>query len=176
MGYAPLDGGQFGTPFNFFVAWKRYRGGSASYLSLVNLSDLSTEKLPRTDSNDIYPMWIGDKIYFLSDRNGPMTLFRYDPKSKALTELIKNTGKDINSATAGPGGIIYEQFAHIYIYDLSSSQSSQIPIDITADLTEVRPHSPNVAREIRGARISPSAVREVFEAHGDILTAPAEKD
>jgi tricorn protease len=101
MVYAPLDGGQFATPFNFFVAWKRYRGGSASYLQVVNLSNLSTEKVPRTDSNDIYPMWIGDKIYFLSDRNGPMTLFRYDPKSKVVTELIKNTGKDINSATSG---------------------------------------------------------------------------
>ena len=57
----------------------------ASYLWVVNLADLSTVKIPRTDSNDIYPMWIGDKIYFLSDRNGRMTLFSYDPKSKAVT-------------------------------------------------------------------------------------------
>jgi tricorn protease len=71
-------------------------------LWLVNISDLRTEKIPRTDSNDIYPMWIGDKIYFLSDRNGRMTLFSYDPKSKAVNELIKNTGKDIMSASAGP--------------------------------------------------------------------------
>jgi tricorn protease len=175
MVYAPLDGGQFATGFNNFVAWKRYRGGEASYLSIVNLSDLSTEKLPRTDSNDIYPMWIGDKIYFLSDRNGPMTLYRYDPKSRVVTELIKNTGKDINSATAGPGGIIYEQFGKIYVYDLASSKSSQIAIDITADLTEVRPHFQNVSREIRGAKISPSGVRAVFEVHGEIITAPAEK-
>ena len=71
MVYAPLDGGQFAPGFNNFVAWKRYRGGEASYLWLVNLADLSTVKIPRTDSNDIDPMWIGDKIYFLSDRNGP---------------------------------------------------------------------------------------------------------
>src|SRR5260370_16730703 len=127
MGYAPLDGGQFGTPFNFFVAWKRYRGGSASYLSLVNLSDLSTEKLPRTDSNDIYPMWIGDKIYFLSDRNGPMTLFRYDPNSKSLTDLIKNTGKDINSSTPAPAAITSHPFAKIYIYDFSSPTTTHLP-------------------------------------------------
>ena len=82
MIYAPLDGGQFAPGFNNFVSWKRYRGGEASYLWLVNLSDLSTVKVPRKDSNDIDPMWIGDKIYFLSDRNGPMTLYRWDPKSK----------------------------------------------------------------------------------------------
>ena len=175
MVYAPIDGGQFATGFTNFVAWKRYRGGSASYLWLVNMSDLSTEKIPRTDSNDIYPMWIGDKIYFLSDRNGRMTLFSYDLKSKAVTELIKNTGKDISWASAGPGGIVYEQFGQIYIYDIASGKTNHVPIEIEADLAEVRPHFQNAAREIRNAKISPSGVRAVFEAHGEILTAPAEK-
>ncbi len=54
----------------------------ASYIWIVNFADLRREKIPRTDSNDFDPMWIGDKIYFLSDRNGPMTLFRYDPQSQ----------------------------------------------------------------------------------------------
>src|SRR5581483_4796032 len=62
MVYAPLDGGQFAPGFTNFVAWKRYRGGEASYLWLVNLADLAVTKLPRTDSNDIYPMWIGANI------------------------------------------------------------------------------------------------------------------
>src|SRR5580704_16782102 len=175
MVYAPVDGGQFATGFNNFVAWKRYRGGSASYLWVVNLSDLSTEKIPRTDSNDIYPMWIGEKIYFLSDRNGRMTLFSYDPKSKAVAELIKNTGKDIVWASAGPGGIVYEQFGQIHIYDIASGKSSQVQVEIEADLAEVRPHFQNAAREIRNARISPTGVRAVFETHGEIMTVPAEK-
>jgi len=175
MVYAPVDGGQFATGFTNFVAWKRYRGGTASYLWLVNLADLSTEKIPRTDSNDICPMWNGDKIYFLSDRSGRMTLFSYDPRSKAVAELIKNTGKDIGSASVGPGGIVYEQFGQIHIYDIASGKSSQVPIEIEADLAEVRPHLQNVAKEIRNAKISPSGVRAVFEAHGEILTAPAEK-
>ncbi len=175
MVYAPVDGGQFATGFTNFVAWKRYRGGTASYLWLVNLADLSTEKIPRTDSNDIYPMWIGDKVYFLSDRNGRMTLFSYDPRSKTVTELIKNTGKDIVSASAGPGGIVYEQLGQIHIYDIASGKSSRVPIEIEADLAEVRPHLQNVAKEIRNAKISPSGVRAVFEAHGEILTVPAEK-
>lgn len=176
MIYAPLDGGQFAPGFNNFVAWKRYRGGEASYLWLVNLNDLTTVKVPRKDSNDINPMWIGDKIYFLSDRNGPMTLYRWDPKSKAEpVELIPNKGKDIDAASAGPGGIVYEQFGRIFIYDLASGKSHEVQIDLAADLSEVRPHFQNVSREIRTAKISPSGVRAVFEAHGEILTAPAEK-
>ena len=110
MAYQPLDGGQFSTDTNNFVSWKRYRGGRASYIWIADLSTLDTQKIPRTDSNDFAPMWIGDKIYFLSDRNGPVTLFRYDPRSRQVTELLKNTGKDIVNASAGPGGIVYEQF------------------------------------------------------------------
>ncbi|HUA57495.1 MAG TPA: PDZ domain-containing protein [Verrucomicrobiae bacterium] len=175
MIYAPLDGGQFAPGFTNYVAWKRYRGGEASYLWLVNFADLTTQAVPRNGSNDIYPMWIGDKIYFLSDRNGPMTLFRYDPQSKKVDELIHNTGKDIMSASAGPGGIVYEQFGQIHIYDLATQKEHAVNIDIAADLSEVRPRFQSVSREIRDARISPTGVRAVFEAHGDILTVPADK-
>jgi tricorn protease len=175
MVYAPVDGGQFGRTPERFVAWKRYRGGEASYLWIVNLADLSTEKIPRTDSNDINPLWIGDSIYFLSDRNGPMTLFRYDPAKKTVTELIKNTGHDIRSASAGPGGIVYERFGEIGIFDLATGKAHPVPIRIDADLSEVRPHVQNVEHEIHGGAISPTGVRAVFEAHGEILTAPADK-
>ena len=175
MAYAPLDGGQFGRTPERWVAWRRYRGGDASYLWIVNLSDLNTEKVPRTDSNDINPMWIGGQIYFLSDRNGPMTLFRYDPAAKAVTELIKSAGPDIRAASAGPGAIVYEQFGRIGIYDLASGQSHLLSITIEADLSEVRPHVQNVEHEIHAGRISPTGVRAVFEAHGEILTVPSEK-
>ena len=175
MAYQPLDGGQFSTDTNNFVSWKRYRGGRASYIWLVNFADLKTEALPRTNSNDFSPMWIGDKVYFLSDRNGPVTLFRYDPQSKKVDELLKNTWKDMVNASAGPGGIVYEQFGQIHIYDLATQKEHQVPIDIAADLTEVRPRFQNVSREIRDARISPTGVRAVFEAHGEVLTAPLDK-
>ncbi len=175
MLYAPIDGGQFAPGFTNFVAWKRYRGGSASYLWMINLADLTTVKVPRTDSNDIYPMWIGDKTYFLSDRNGPMTLFSYDPQSKKVTELIRNTGKDIMSASAGPGGIVYEQFGQVHIYDIAGGKEHAVNIEIAADLNEVRPHFQNVSRELRNSAISPTGVRAVFEAHGEVLTVPAEK-
>ncbi|HEY2014998.1 MAG TPA: protease, partial [Bryobacteraceae bacterium] len=175
MVYQPLDGGQFSSDTNNFVSWKRYRGGRASYLWIVNFADLSTQKIPRTGSNDFNAMWIGDKIYFLSDRNGPVTLFRYDPQSKKIDELIRNAGKDIVTASAGPGGIVYEQFGAVHIFDLASGKEHAVPIEIAADLTEVRPRFQEVSREIRNARISPTGVRMVFEAHGEILSAPADK-
>ena len=175
MVYEPVDGGQFANEGAAFVSWRRYRGGRASYLWLIDLNTLVTRKIPRTDSNDFNPMTVGDKAYFLSDRNGPTTLFRFDPQSGKVEEVLHNTGKDIVSASAGPGGIVYEQFGQIHIYEIASGKEHAVPIEIAADLTEVRPHFQNVSREIGEARISPTGARAVFEAHGEILTAPAEK-
>src|ERR1035438_2937819 len=104
-----------------------------------------------------------------------MTLLSYDPQSKKVSELIKNAGKDIASASAGPGGIVYEQFGQVHIYEIASGKEHAVNIEIAADLTEVRPHFQNVSRELRNAAISPTGVRAVFEVHGEVLTVPAEK-
>ena len=118
-------------------------------------------------------MWIGDKIYFLSDRNGPMTLFRYDPQSRQVTELIKNSGKEIVFASAGPGGIVYEQFGQIHVYDLVRKRSTWSRS--TSRRLDGSPSAVSKCFDPRfAARISPTGVRAVFEAHGEILSAPAE--
>jgi tricorn protease len=158
-----------------YAAWKRYRGGLASPVWIARLEDSSVVKIPRRGSNDFCPMWVGDRVYFLSDRSGPTTLFAYDTGSKKVTQVLKNGDADILSASAGPGGIVYEQFGSIHIYDFDSGKSQPVDIRLTGDFPTLRPHFEKVARQIRNARISPTGVRAVFEARGEILTVPAKK-
>jgi tricorn protease len=167
LAYEPLPRG--------FGAWKRYRGGMASPIWIANLSDSSVEKLPRADSNDFNPMWVGDKVYFLSDRGGPITLFAYDTKTKKVAQLIQNNGLDIKSASAGPDGIVYEQFGSLNIYDLKSGKSSKVNVTINGDMLSLRPKFEKVGTRISAASISPTGARAVFETRGDIITVPAEK-
>src|SRR5438876_8295052 len=98
--------------FQWQEAWKRYRGGQTKLIWIVNLSDSSIiDRIPRDNSNDFNPMWVGDKVYFLSDRNGPVSLFAYDTATRKVTEVVKNAGLDFKSAAAaGPEAIVYEQF------------------------------------------------------------------
>ena len=131
--------------------------------------------MPRDNSNDSYPVWIGDKVYFLSDRSGPVTIFSYDAKTKKVEEVLKNTGLDLKSLSGGPGGLVYEQFGGIYILDLKSGKSKQVDIQIAGDLPATRPHFEKVGDKIWNAGISPTGARAVFEARGEILTVPAEK-
>ena len=77
-----------------FSVWKHYRGGDTTPIWLASLSESRTEKVPRENSNDYNPLWIGGKVYFLSDRDGPVTLFSYDTRSKQVNAEVKNTGLD----------------------------------------------------------------------------------
>ncbi|HEY3281771.1 MAG TPA: PDZ domain-containing protein, partial [Armatimonadota bacterium] len=156
-------------------AWKRYRGGQTSALWIADLSDSSVERIPRDNSNDENPLWVGDRIYFLSDRDGPVTLYDYDTRSKRVSRVLENRGLDLKSASAGPDAIVYEQFGEIWLFDPALQTSHRVPIRVNADLPEVRPHFVKVGTRLQAARISPTGARVVVEARGEILTVPAQK-
>jgi tricorn protease len=171
IAYVPVDNNRRRSA----IGWKRYRGGKASRVWIVNLSDLSLDRVPRDTSNDGNPMWAGNKVYFLSDRNGPFSLYAYDLTSKKVDVALPSNGADIKSASAGPGAIVYEQFGSLHLFDLATGKSKQVSVTVPADLPNIRPHYKKVESEIAAASLSPSGARAVFEAHGDILTAPGEK-
>lgn len=159
----------------FAIGWKRYRGGKASHIWLANLNTYEVVQVPHDAANDGTPMWIGNKVYFLSDRTGRFNLFSYDVKSKKVEQVLADNGADIKSASAGPGAIVYEQFGSLGLFDLATGKAHPVTVTVPADLPQVRPHFKKVEKEITAANLSPSGARAVFEAHGEILTAPAEK-
>jgi tricorn protease len=157
-----------------YAAWKRYRGGTASAVWVADLADSSVVKVPRIDSNDTYPMWVGDRIYFLSDRNGANTLFCYEGKGK-VRQVISNNGIDLRSASAGPDCIVYEQFGSIHLMDVKTESAHKVDIRVNADLPAARPKFVKVGKQLTNPGLSPSGVRAVFEAHGEIITVPTKK-
>jgi tricorn protease len=171
IAYVPVDNNRRLSA----IGWKRYRGGKASRVWIANLSDLNLDQVPRETSNDGNPMWMGGRVYFLSDRKGPFTLYSYDPKDKKVEQALASNGADIKSASAGPGAIVYEQFGSLNLFDPATGKSKAVAVTVPADLPNVRPHFKKVDNEIASATLSPSGARAVFEAHGEVLTAPAEK-
>jgi tricorn protease len=157
------------------TSWKRYRGGQTTPIYIVRLSDLTLEKVPRENSIDSHPVWFDDTVYFLSDRNGPVTLFAYNMKTKAVKQVIENKGLDFKTLSAGPDMLVYEQFGGIYLFDPASGKSKKVSIRIAGDLPATRPHYEKVVDKIQNAAISPTGARAVFEARGEIFTVPGEK-
>jgi tricorn protease len=164
------------VPFSpAFTTWKRYRGGRVTPIWLATLATSRVEKIPREGSNDVNPMWVGDTVYFLSDRDGRFTLYAYDTRAKKVARVIDNDGYDIKSASAGPGAIVYEQFGSLGLYDVKTGRHSRVAVTVAADFPEVRERLLRVGSALTNPRLSPTAVRAVFEAHGEIITVPAEK-
>lgn len=157
----------------FQAAWKRYRGGQTYPIWVGRLSDSVVYEIPRDNSNDFNPMWVGDKIYFLSDRDGRNELFVYETSNKSIRKLVSNSGFDFKSASAGPGGIVIERFGSIHLYDIASGRLNQVPIEINADFREVRPRYINPTANITSLSISPTGARVAVTARGDVFNVPA---
>ena len=158
------------------ASWKRYRGGQTQPVWIIDLKSLDLVKVPRDNSNDTDPVWLGEAVYFLSDRNGPVSLFRYDTKTKEVQQLVENHGLDLKTLSGQGNTLAYEQFGVIHLVDLASKADHVVAVTLDGDLPNLVPHLAKISPdEIQNVGISPTGVRAVFEAHGDIFTVPAEK-
>jgi len=170
---------EFSTAFTpqWFDAsqWRHYRGGRTHPIRLISLTDYSTEKLPWTDSNDSYPMWIGNTVYFLSDRGNTTNLYSYRTDTKELKQLTRHSDSDIMNASASSDAIVYEQAGYVHLFDLKSGESRRLAIDVTADLPWAKAQFKRVSSAIRDASLSPTGVRVALAARGDIFTVPVDK-
>jgi tricorn protease len=180
--YSP-DGGKLAyVPFTntrgfpgAYIAWKKYRGGSSPFVWIADLQTSAVEKIPHTDANDFNPMWVGSKVYFLSDRSGPTTLFAYDLQSREVQSLVPANGADIKSAAACADAIVYDKIDGLFVYDLKMAKATRLDVQVRGDLPGVRPRVEKVVKSIQRAGLSPTGARVILEARGEILTVPAEK-
>jgi len=156
-------------------SWKRYRGGQTYPIWIATLKDSRWKEIPRNNSNDEQPMWVNNDVYFLSDRDGPVGLYSYDPDSNRVRVEVKGEGFDMKSASAWGTTIAYEKLGSIHLYDTVAKKSTPVAVSIRGDFAEVRPQFKDLRNSIGSASLSPTAQRAVVEARGHILTVPASK-
>ncbi|MGA7109374.1 MAG: PDZ domain-containing protein [Terracidiphilus sp.] len=172
IAYSPLPPA-FGFNYTSFVSWGNYHGGRASTIWITTLRGLDSVEIPHETASDLLPVFVGGKIYFLSGRSGPITIFAYDPASKQVKEALHNTGADIRTLAGEGNTLVYDQLGEIHLFDTATGESHVVPIEVDADLPEVRPRIQSVADEIEDVTISPTGIRAAVEAHGDIFTVAA---
>ena len=156
--------------------WKRYRAGRQQDVWLYDLADHSSERVTEEAATDNFPMWIGEEVYFVSDRdeNEKLKLWVYDIRSRATTQVTHFTEFDVMWPSRGEGGIVFENGGYLYHLDPTTKQSRKLTITVTGDRPYTVPTYKNVARNVESFDISPSAKRVLFVARGEIFTVPAE--
>ncbi len=163
----------FNRVFREFRTWKYYKGGMADDVWIYDFETKETVNITNNDNQNIFPMWAGDKIYFLSDRDRTMNLFVYDLKTKETAKLTNYTEYDIKFPSLGDHSIIYENGGFLYNYELASGEISKVPVTISNDLITGRNELKDASKFINSWAISPDGKRVVFGARGDVYTVPA---
>lgn len=158
--------------------WKHYRGGAASSVLIARLPEFSIEDaIPRHNSNDFNPMWVGEVVYFLSDRNGPTTLFSYNTRSREVTQVLANNDLDIKSAAATSDAIVYEQFGELHVLDLTFHVSRVLDIRLSVNSKALEPRFQKIdPREITAIDLSPTGDHVLLANHGDIFSVPVDDE
>ncbi len=171
------DGGSFAYEpiLSWEAEWRNYRGGQNRPIWVLDLEDLSLDKLPWEGSNDGQPVWIGDTIYFLSDRDWAVNVWSYDTNTAELRQLTRFKEFDAKSLEGGGGWLVFEQAGYIHRLDTATGETRQVPIEVRGDFAWARPHWEDVGEDLRQAALSPTGKRAIFEARGEIFTVPAEK-
>ena len=166
----------FSPLFRDFRTWKRYQGGWAQDLWIFDLASNAAEQITDHVRADRDPMWVGDLIYFTSDRDGTLNLYSYDPGTRQTAQLTRSATWDVRwPSDDGMGRIVYELDGELNIYDIAAATSTKISIAVPDDGVAMRPSRVSAARNIEGWGLSPKGERALFVARGDVFTAPIEK-
>jgi len=152
--------------------WKRTRGGRAQDVWIFDLKNISTERITDNPMTDNMPMWIGNTLYFTSDREHTLNLYSYDLTTKQTKKVTNHSEYDVLWPSSGPGTIIYQCGGWLYVYNTVTNVSERVPIKIHSEGKQALIAFKDVSKNISSFGLSPSGKRALFEARGEIFTVP----
>ena len=165
------------SPTSAIGDWRFYRGGSTGQVWLANPVNGEVEKLARGNYNDDFPVWVGSKIYFLSDRTGIYNLVSYDVSSKQTKPLTTFEQYGVRWLGAGAGAVVFVRDGRIHIHDTANGQTRAVDVRLSPDTAELKPRTISAARSIEWVIPSSNGDRVVFGARGDVfILDPASGD
>jgi tricorn protease len=154
---------------------RNYRGGQNRPVWIVDTKTWDVVTPPWTDSKDMDPAWVGNTVFFISDRDGVANVWSYDLDSKKLNEITKFRDYDVKALDSGSGTIVFEQAGYVHELDPRSGKEHVVPITVAGDFPWMMPRWEDVSRNITNLTLSPTGKRVLVEARGEIFTIPAEK-
>lgn len=157
-----------------FRTWKRHRGGRAQDVWIYDLARNTSEQITEFDGTDNQPMWVGNTIYFTSDRDRRLNLYARDVDGKEVRQITQHEDFDVLWPSAGPTQIVYECGGYLYRYDAARAESKRVSVTIGGDFAETLPRMRDISSDVGSVALSPSGKRAILEARGDVFSAPAE--
>jgi tricorn protease len=165
----------FSPLFRDFRTWKRYQGGWAQDLYLFELDGSGSRNITNHVRTDRDPMWMGDSVYFVSDRDDYLNVYRYDLDSGQTSQLTRHEGLDVRWASDdGSHRIVYELEGALHILDVRSGEDTAIDVTVPADSGLRLAERVKVAGQLEGFFLSPNGERVLVAARGEVFSTPVE--
>ncbi|MBS7457509.1 S41 family peptidase [Coralloluteibacterium stylophorae] len=165
--YTPID--------REFRTWKRYRGGRAQDVWVYDLAADTSLQLTADRATDQQPMWVGDTVYFVSDRNDTrLNLYAVAPTGGEARKLTAFTDFDVLWPSAGADAIVFEHGGSIWRFDPRAGQPVEVPIRVAGDFPQTLPRFVEAGKFVESFDLAPDGRRAVFGARGEVFTLPAE--
>ncbi len=158
-----------------FRTWKYYRGGMADDIWIWDPKAGKVENITSNAAQDIFPMWIGDAVYFISDRDMTMNLFRYDLRTKRTDKVTDFTEFDIKFPSTDGRTIVFENGGLLYRFDPADGKAVKVPVTLASDDVYARPVRMNVGKRLSSMALSPDGNRLVAAGRGEVFEIPVEK-
>ncbi|MDD2511927.1 MAG: PDZ domain-containing protein [Proteiniphilum sp.] len=158
-----------------FRTWKRYKGGRATDLWSYDLKKNESRQLTRWAGSDQWPVWNGKDIFYASDRDSRLNIWRYDTVTGEEQQITRHTDFDVMWPSGHNGRLVYENGGFLYRLDLSSGESRKVTVGIHYDNPHLQPCFKNVQKYVGSYALSPTGKRALIEARGDIFSLPVEK-
>ncbi|MCU4174898.1 S41 family peptidase [Carboxylicivirga sp. N1Y90] len=154
--------------------WRAYRGGQNTPLIILDLENMQEELVPNERTTDVQPVWLGDKIYFISDRDWVSNIWAYSSETKALEQLTAFPKTDIKYLSGYKNELVFEQDGYLHIYDINAKTTAKLTINVVGDFPWAEVQWEDVSKNVNYAALSPSGKRAIMAARGEIFTVPAE--
>ena len=159
--------------FREFRNWKYYRGGMADDIWVYDPQAKRVDRVTDNVAQDICPMWIGDDIYFISDRDKTMNLFVYHTATRQTEKVTSYTDYDIKFPSTDGKVIVYEKGGYLFRFDPQTRRAEQIHITLNAENLYARPELRHVATNLTAAGLSADGKRLAVTARGEVFDVPA---
>ena len=158
-----------------FRNWKYYRGGMADDIWIYDPEAQSVVNITENPAQDIFPMWIGDEIFFISDRDMTMNFFVYNTKTGQTEKVTDFSDYDVKFPSSNGQDIVFEKGGYLYTLDPKSRTTKKIPVSISADNVYARAESKKVSDKISSVSASPDGSRLAVTARGEVFNVPSSK-
>jgi tricorn protease len=158
-----------------FRTWKRYKGGLAQDIWVGNPETMEFNKITAYEGTDAFPMWIGERVYFVSDRDRTMNIHSMRPDGGDVRQHTFHDEYDVRWPSPGGNRIVYHNGGDIWLLDTGSGDYAKVDIEVPSDRTEEREHFINPVKYITDFEVSPKGRRVAFCARGELVAAPAKE-